>query len=285
MTVDAALVGVGVLVGVVVVVQLGRYLAGGRGVRVGAQVVRVWAPGRRAPRRDGVPAEVAFTDPGTGREYVLGVRGGLGGKLDAAWVGREVDVRFPAGKPEKFRVLSGPGGPNRELISIGVGGFVVAIVMVGRFTSGNGRFGWVMAGFGVLWVLISAATIVVAIREIAHRRALMGAPIAVPGRVVTLIESNHNGEDGESSHSYTPVVAFTTHEGREVLGISQVGNAGRRTWTGREVPVLYAPADPAVFRLDYATDRFSAGCGVFLLLFFLLFGIALTAGGVVVAGL
>lgn len=287
MTVDTALVGVSVLIGAFVLVQLGRYvLGGGRGVLVRARVVRMWQPAVSGARLiDGVPGEVAFVAPGTDREIVLTVRGGRGGKLNAAWEGREVLVRCPVGKPERFRVVDGPRGADRRLLSAAVGTFVIAVVLAARFTTGSHRFGLAMTGFGLLWTAMSATLLVLAAREARRRRTAMSRkPAAVTGRVVAVLGSRSRGEPGESSPAYMPVVAFTTLSGLEVLGVSQVGNATRRTWAGREVPVLYAPADPAVFHLDYAPDNFAAGFGAFLLAFFLFFGVVLSAAGLVVAG-
>jgi hypothetical protein len=288
MTVDTALVGVCVLVGVWVLVQLGRYvLGGGRGELVRARVVRMWQPAVTGARWvDGVPAQVAFVAPGTDREMVLAVRGGRGGKLNAAWEGREVLVRCPAGKPERFQVVDGRGGADRRVLSAAVGLFVIGITLAARFTSGSHRFGLAMTGFGVLWTVMAATLLVLSARESARRRTAMSrTPVAVTGRVVAVLGSHRSREAGEAGAVYTPVVAFTTVSGIDVLGVSHVGRANRRTWAGREVPVLYAPADPAVFHLDYPSDNFAADFGAFLLAFFLFFGVVLSAAGLVVAGI
>lgn len=286
MTVDTALVGVCVLTGAAVLVQLGRYVAdGGRGVLVRARVVRMWQPAVTGARRaDGVPGEVAFVAPGTDREMLLPVRGGRGGKLDAAWEGREVTVRCPVGRPERFRVVGDRGGADSRVLSAAVGTFVLGMVLAARFTSDSHGYGLAMFGFGAAWALMSATLLVLSAREAVRRRTAMSrTPAAVTGRVVAVLGTRRGGEPGESSPGYAPVVAFTTRSGIEVLGISRVAKAARRTWAGREVPVLYAPADPAVFHLDYPSDRFAAGFSAFLLAFFLFFGVVLSAAGLVVA--
>lgn len=283
MTFDRIVIVWCVVFGAVALFGLGRYAVRGqrRGVRAAARVLRAWEPPRAGAHRSlGVPAELGFVDPLTGREVVGATRGGRYGRLEAAWPGREVEVRYAAGDPDGFRVVRGPGPPDRDLLAAAVGISVVTVILLDRLASGTG-FGWILIAFGALWTAATGSVLIATVRESLRRgRALRGPTATVPGTVVAVFESKHDKEDeGGTSHIYTPVVTFTTHEGLTVLGIVPVGTSGRRTWAGREVPVRYATADPSVFHLDRFTDRSAAGCGLVFLVLFSLFGPAFTAAG------
>lgn len=273
-----------VVFGALAVVGIGRYAVRGRrrGARATARVLRAWEPPvAAAHRRLGVPAELGFVDPLTGREVVGPTRGGRHGRLEAAWPGREVEVRFAPDSPSDFRVIRGPGRPDPDLAGAAVGISLVTVVILDRLTSGNG-FGWLLVVFGALWTAVTGSVLIAAARETLHRgRVLRGPTATVPGTVVAVFESKHDEEDeGSTSHVYTPVVRFTTHEGLTIIGVVPTGTSSRRTWAGREVPVRYAVTDPSVFHLDRLTDRSAAGCGLLFLALFALFGPVFTAAGV-----
>ncbi|MYS21307.1 Protein of unknown function, partial [Streptomyces sp. DvalAA-14] len=120
MGIDGVLLGVGGGFGALALLGYGRAFAGvsraRRAVRVPARVVRVERlPESGAQSSHGIPVVVGFTDPDTGREYALPAAGGRRGTLDAAWEGRQVEVRFPPGKPDRFRLRELSAGPRRGL--------------------------------------------------------------------------------------------------------------------------------------------------------------------------
>jgi hypothetical protein len=236
-------------------------------------VLRVEEPAARgAQRLPGVLAEIGFVDPAGGRE-IVGVN--RQGRLDAAWVGREVEVRFPPGKPEKFRVVAGAGEVDRELARPATLFAVAAVALIARAATGPGMR-WLVVGFCALWTLVNVHILVSAIRRLSYRRARLTAPAQVTGRIVALLENRSSGDDGMSSVTYTPVVRFTTLDGLAVTGVCQIGGTSRRQSLGRELPLRYAPDDPSVFEPDQPGDRAGAGCGLFVAGLFFLVGIAIT---------
>jgi hypothetical protein len=195
--------------------------------------------------------------------------------LDAAWVGREVGVRFPAGKPEKFRVVEGPRRVDRELARPAVLLAAAAVALVARAVAGPG-VRWLGVGFCALWTLVSVFILIAAIREFSYRRAHLTAPARVTGRIVALLESSSTqAETGGSTTTYTPVVSFTTLDGVVVTGVCP-GTTSRRESPGRELPLRYAPKDPSVFEPDRLADRGSAVVGIVVTGLFILIGIAFT---------
>ncbi|WP_370740959.1 hypothetical protein [Streptomyces sp. Ncost-T10-10d] len=79
----------------------GRSLAGvtraQRAVWVKARIVEVGQPAHGDSEKPGIPVTFAFQDPATGQEFTLPNAGRHGDAIREAWVGREVDVRYPPG--------------------------------------------------------------------------------------------------------------------------------------------------------------------------------------------
>jgi len=195
--------------------------------------------------------------------------------LDAAWVGREVGVRYPAGKPEKFRVVGGSRRVDPELARPAWLLAAAAVTLVARAIAGPG-IRWLGVGFCALWTLLSVFILIAAIREFSYRRAHLTAPARVTGRIVALLESSSmQTESGTSTVTYTPVVSFTTLDGLVVTGVSP-GTTSRRRVPGHELPLRYAPDDPSVFEPERLTDRGSAVVGIVMTCLFVLIGIAFT---------
>jgi hypothetical protein len=263
----------------------GRYLADGGGrrrIRARARVVRVWDPPKEGARRSsGIPAEITFVAPDSGREMVLSAedRG-----LDAAWPGRAIEVRYPAGRPERFRVTSGPRRLDRDLGASATATSLLLLVLVGHFTDNDG-FHKELIGFGVLWMAVSAVILAFRLAEIVRRRVLLASRAPATGRIVAVLTSRYGPEESpKSAVLFTPVVTFTTHEGHQVTAVCPVGSSSRYYWAGREVSLHYARTDHSVFALDLLGDRLLVAGGLLLLVFFFTFGAALTVAGLLLTG-
>ena len=269
------------VVGARALVRIGRYaVAHRRVVRQSARVVRVpdFEPGP-VLREAGVPAELAFVDPAHGREAVGMTRGGRYGRLDAVWEGREVPVRYVRGRPQDFLVEGGPPWrTRRELVAPLAWLFLALLPLPARFAPGPG-FGWVLLASGAAWALATGTVLGLALRETRRRAVLLAAPARVTGTVVAVLERHDPDKDDRGALAYTPVVAFTTDDGRAVTALSCPHTSTRRAWVGCGIPIRYAPADPSVFALDRPTDHPAAGCGLGVLGLALTIGLALTACG------
>lgn len=255
-----------------------------RMVRVAARVVRVEPPSTGAPRSAGVPVVLAFTDPAGGQELTVPATGGGNGRLDAAWVGREIEVSFPPGQPYRFRMLSRPGqGRWRGLVGPALALLVVVASLLIRFSFEAG-FGLGLCGLGLLWTGAAAASLRFAVREYGRRRALLASSATVPGEVVAIVEDERRDDDGHTHVTYTPVVTFSPRGGPAVTGVAGLGSSSghhHRDSVGRRVAVVHSTTDPSVFHLEDASERAAMTCGLLFLLFFLLGGMAVTVTGAV----
>ncbi|MGW7448476.1 hypothetical protein [Kitasatospora sp. NPDC054795] len=96
--------------GAVALVGYGRSLAGltraQRAVRVKGRIERVREPRNGSSPNDGIAVVVRFQDPSTGEEFVVTNDSGTGDRISTAWVGREVGIRYPRGRPHAFRFTS-----------------------------------------------------------------------------------------------------------------------------------------------------------------------------------
>lgn len=94
--------------GVLALIGYGRSLAGvtraQRAVRVPGRIAEVRVPEHGGPDIPGIPMAVAFPDPGTGQEHILPHVSESGFQLCAVWVGREIAVIHPPGRPERFEI-------------------------------------------------------------------------------------------------------------------------------------------------------------------------------------
>lgn len=271
------------VLGVFAALGYGRSLAGTsraqRAVRVGARIERVDVPPHRADSGRGVPAVLVFQNPADGQILTLPTTGGGNRTLHVAWVGRRIGVRFPPGKPHKFRVVERPSGRvPRGLVAPTIALLLIAAALVGSFAFAHG-YGWALLGGGALWTGLMVAALRVGSRRAAERKALLASAVSVPGRVVSVLEHTATDDEGRTRTTYTPVVTFTTYDGTVVTGLCSAGIRDARRSLGRELPVHYAPADPAVFTADVTADRRSVGCGLFFLGLFALGGVALMVVG------
>ncbi|MFI8438252.1 DUF3592 domain-containing protein [Streptomyces sp. NPDC079020] len=267
--------------GVWALVGYGRALAGAtrsqRTVRVTGRIVEVRTPPHGSPGTAGIPVMIAFADAVTGQEHVLPYVAERGIELNTVWVGREVAVLHPPGDPDRFWISYGlqDGEDGRAWPN-----FAVFLLYAGLVTDIAIRYGypWALLGVGGPLTVAMVSLLRHDLRLIRVEAAHMAAAVRVPGRIVAVLKSVC--EDGESvSTSYTPVLVFTTHEGTAVTARLRNGVRRPADWYGRELPVRYAPEDPAVFTLDRAAARRSGIWGiVFIVVLLLLCAVATVAG-------
>jgi hypothetical protein len=254
---------------------------GARAVRVEARVVRVEAPPPGARRSAGIPAVLAFRDAATGQELTVPTTA-ANGTLEAAWVGRRIEVRHPPGQPYRFRMLTRPGeGRLRGLALPVAAGLAVLAALLVRFSFEVG-YGLALLGLGLGWTAAGALALRAGLREHDRRQALLATSATVPGEVVSVVEDESRDDDGHTHVTYTPVVAFTPAGGPTVTGVATLASSGphhHRDTLGARVPVRHSVADPAVFHLQDSPERATAACGLVLLVLFTLGGAALTAVG------
>ncbi|MEU6848332.1 DUF3592 domain-containing protein [Actinacidiphila alni] len=262
---------------------------GARAVRVPARIVRVERPSSGARRSAGVPVVLAFRDPATGQELTVPTTGAHSGTLDAAWAGREIEVRFPPGQPYRFRMLTRPGqGRWQGLRLPAVAAFFVLAALLVRLSFVAG-YGLGLLGLGALWTAALGTALRASLREYGRRRALLASPGTADGEIVAILEDERRDDDGHVHVSYTPVVTFTPPGAPTVTGVPAPGSATsrhhHRDALGLRIPVHYATVDPSVFHLDGASDRATMTCGLIALFPFALAGVALmVVGAVALAG-
>lgn len=260
----------------------GRSLAGvtraQRAVWVKARIVAVGRPAHGASRKPGIPVTLAFQDPSTGREFTLPNAGEHGDAIEVAWVGREVEVRYPSGQPLRFAVVldadgekSGRTGPDCAVMLLLIGLVIHATVRWGHPAA--------LLGFGAL--AAAAALRSPDIRLVRARNALLDSAVAVPARVVAVTKDIYVDPDAGENVSHTPVVTFTTRDGTHVTVLSRTGirNPGRSLH--RDLTIHYAPTDPAVHTADLAADRRSGARAVAFIVVLLLAGVAAVVVGAV----
>ncbi|MFH8989612.1 DUF3592 domain-containing protein [Streptomyces sp. NPDC017940] len=248
-----------------------------RAVWVPARVVRVEQPAHGASKQPGIPVTLAFHDPATGREFTLTNTGRHGPAVGEAWVGRVLEVRYPRGRPHRFRVVFDPDekkgrtGPNCALVLLLVGVVVHATVARG--------YPWALLGFGVLLVAFAAAS--PDIRLARTRDALLASAVAVPARVVSVTKDVYNDGEGGDIVNHAPVVTFTTLEGVDVTVLCREGIASPGRSLGRELTIHYAPSDPAVYTADPVADRRNNRKSIGVIVLLALVGAAGVVAGVV----
>lgn len=273
--------------GTVALVGYGRSLAGvtgaQRAVRVTGRIERVTEPRHGSSGREGIAVVVTFRDPATGEEFTVTNDGERGDLIRAAWLGREVGIRYPPGRPHAFRFVSdledgrrGLGWPNFAAFLVYAGLVVVAVVDWG--------WPWALLGFGVPWTLLGVAYAPGSLRVTRERAAALASVAPVPGRVIAVLEDVTVDEDGDTLTHRRPVVSFTTHEGTAVIAYCPDGLRDPARAFGRELTVHYRPDDPAVFTPDLASEhrsrRLDFGCSVVAVLA----GVAaLVVGGIALA--
>ncbi|MFJ3221409.1 DUF3592 domain-containing protein [Kitasatospora sp. NPDC086801] len=244
--------------GTVALLGYGRSLAGvtraQRTVRVMRRIERVQQPRHGGSEKDGIAVVVSFQDPSTGQEFTVTNDGDCGDRISTAWTGREIGVRYPRGRPHAFRFTNdlwdgryGLGWPNFAVFMIYVGLVVVAAIDWG--------WPWALIGVGAPWTVVIACYLPRDARRVRRRLDTLAAMVPVPGRVVAVVKNVHTDEDGYTSTSQTPVVAFTTHEGVAVTAYCPSGLPDPANSHGRDVTIHYSPADPADFTPNLAAEH------------------------------
>ncbi|TDC72180.1 DUF3592 domain-containing protein [Streptomyces hainanensis] len=242
-----------------------------RAVWVRARIVRVDQPAHWESKHPGIPVVVAFQDPASGREFTLSNAGKHGSAIHEAWVGREVEARYPRGRPDRFRVVldtdgekSGRSGPNC-LVWLLLVGLVVHAAVVGGWP-------WALLGSGGLLTVLAACS--PDIRLARERAARLAASVAVPARVVAVTRDVYRDGEGSEIINHAPVVTFTTVEGTHVTVLSLDGIPQPSRSLGRELTVHYVPGNPAVYTTDLAADRREGRKAVAFIVVLLLAGLA-----------
>lgn len=243
---------------------------------VKARIVEVGQPAHGASKEPGIPVTVAFQDPCTGREFILPNAGKHGGAIEEAWVGREFEVRYPPGRPDRFRVVldtacekNGCIGPNCTVILLLIGLAIHATVI----------WGWPAAllGFGALVTAFAAAS--PDIRLARARDALLASAVAVPARVVAVTKDVYTDGEGSEIVNHAPIVTFTTLEGTHVTVLSRDGIPAPGRSLGRDLTLYYAPSDPAVYTTDLAADRRGNESAIGVIIILLVGGVAAMVTG------
>ncbi|MEV7942002.1 MULTISPECIES: DUF3592 domain-containing protein [unclassified Kitasatospora] len=251
--------------GTLALLGYGRSLAGvtraQRTVRVMGRIERVQEPRHGGSEGDGIAVVVTFQDSSTGQEFTVTNDGDCGDRINTAWTGREIGIRYPPGRPHAFRFTNdlwagryGLGWPNFAVFLIYVGLVVVAAIDWG--------WPWALIGVGAPWSVFLACSLPQEVRQARSRFDTLAAMVPVPGRVVAVVRNVRTDEDGYTSTSQTPVVAFTTHEGVAVTAYCFSGLPDPTNSYGRNVTIHYSPADPADFTPDLASAQRSWRSGV-----------------------
>ncbi|ELP69039.1 hypothetical protein STRTUCAR8_00334 [Streptomyces turgidiscabies Car8] len=249
-----------------------------RAVWVTARIVDVRQPEHGASKYPGIPVTVAFQDPAGGREFVLPNAGRHGDGIDEAWVGRELAVRYPRGRPHRFRVVLDTAGekngrvfPNCTVVLLLVGLVVHATVLWG--------YPWALLGFGALLTAFAATS--GDLRRVRGRDVLLSSAVAVPARVVAVTKDVFQDGEGDEVVNHAPVITFTTRQGTHVTVLSRDGVPRPGRSLGRHLTIHYAPDDPRVYTLDPAAERRHNETDVGVVLILLIAGLAAVVTGVV----
>ncbi|MEV1070031.1 DUF3592 domain-containing protein [Streptomyces sp. NPDC050263] len=257
-------------------VGYGRSLAGvtraQRAVWAKARIVAVQQPAHGDSEKPGIPVTLTFQDPATGQEFTLSNDGRHGDAVKEAWVGREIDVRYPPGQPLRFAVVL--GGPREQTGREGPD-CAVMLLLIGLVIHATVRWGcpWALLGFGALLTLFAVRS--PDIRMVRARNALLASAVAVPARVVAVTKDVYTDDEaGCDIVVHTPVIAFTTHEGSHVTVLTHEGIPDPGRSLHRALTVHYAPTDPAVHTADRAADRRSGARNIAFVVALLLTGIA-----------
>ncbi|MEV5683467.1 DUF3592 domain-containing protein [Streptomyces sp. NPDC052164] len=244
---------------------------------VQARIVEVGQPAHGASKWPGIPVTVAFRDPATGREFILPNAGKHGSAIEEAWVGREFEVRYPPGRPDRFRVVLDTAGEKNGRMGPNC---TVALLLIGLAIHATVIWAWPAAllGFGALVTAFAAAS--PDIRLARARDALLASAVAVPARVVAVTKDVYTDGEGDELVNHAPVVTFTTLEGTPVTVLSRDGIRAPGRSLGRELTLYYAPSDPAVYTTDLAADRRDNERSIGVIIMLLVGGVAAMVTGV-----
>ncbi|MFJ4683119.1 DUF3592 domain-containing protein [Streptomyces sp. NPDC088789] len=225
-----------------------------RMVRVRGRIERVREPRHGGSRRGGISVVVSYPDPATGQDVTVTNDGERGEAISLAWPGREVEVSYPRGRPHAFRLSTHLGDSGRGLCWPY---FAVFLMYVGAVVAVAIERGWPWAliGFCGALAVLSAFYLPENIRDTNRRIHRLSTMTAVPGRVVAVLKDVSTDEDGHTATTLTPVVAFTTADGRAVTAHITSERPDLTRSYGHEVTVHHVPDDPAVFTLDRVAEH------------------------------
>ncbi|MBD0692775.1 DUF3592 domain-containing protein [Streptomyces sp. CBMA123] len=267
--------------GVVALAGFGRSLAGvtraQRTVRLTGRIVRVGEPRHGGSRQGGIAVVVVYRDPASGQDVTVTNDGERGEMITAAWVGREIGVSHPRGRPHAYRFANLPEEPSRGL---GRPAFALFLVYAGLVVLAALHWGWpwTLIGFGGPWALLGVVHLPGAVRDKNARLGRLAAMDSVEGRVVAVLKDvSVDQDDGHTSTTITPVLSFTTRAGTAVTAHCTEHLVDPAGAYGRELTVHHTPDDPAEFTLDRAAERRSEERG---LLFHVLLTVVLAATAV-----
>ncbi len=249
-----------------------------RAVWLTARIVAVEQPAHGASKHPGIPVTVAFQDPDSGREFVLPNAGRHGDSIDEAWVGREIAVRHPRGRPDRFRVVLDTAGEKKGLVFPNC---TVVLLLIGLVVHATVLWGcpWALLGFGALVTAFAGAS--GDLRRVRARDVLLSSAVAVPARVVAVTKDVYQDGEGDEIVNHVPVIAFTTREGTHVTVLSRDGVPQPGRSLGRDLTVHYAPDDPSVYTLDPAAERRHHETDVGTVVILLIAGLAAVVTGAV----
>ncbi|WP_371657545.1 DUF3592 domain-containing protein [Streptomyces sp. NBC_00280] len=258
--------------------SLARLTPAQRAVWVTARIVEVGQPAHGASKRPGIPVTVAFQDPDSGREFALPNAGKHGDSIDAAWVGRELAVRYPRGRPDRFRVVLDIWGEKKGLVAPNC---TVALLLIGLVIHATVAWGypWALLGFGTLLTALTATGR--DLRAVRARDALLSSAVAVPARVVAVTKDVYQDGEGDEIVNHAPVVTFTTDEGTQVTVLSRDGIPEPGRSLDRDLTIHYAPDDLTVYTPDLAAERRDHETTVGVIIILLIAGIAAVVAGAV----
>lgn len=227
-----------------------------RTVRVQGRIERVRAPRHGGSRRGGIWVVVSYRDPSTGQDVIVTNDGERGESITAAWIGREIGVHYPRGRPHAFGFTNQPEEGGRGL---GWPNFAVFLIYVGLLVVAAIDWGWPWALIGSCgpWAVVIACYLPENVRDTHRRREGLAAMVDVPGRIVAVLRDVSTDGEGGTVTTITPVVAFTTREDAAVTAYCSSGVPDPASAYGRDVTVHYTPADPAGFSLDRAAEHLS----------------------------
>ncbi|MGJ5894272.1 DUF3592 domain-containing protein [Streptomyces niveiscabiei] len=245
------------VLGVAALAGYGRSLSGmtkaQRTVRAPGRIERVREPRHGGSCRGGVSVVVTYVEPETGQQVTVTNEGERGEKITEAWAGREIEVNHPRGRPHAYAFATTPTEPGRGL---GWPNFAVFLMYAGCVVYLAVEYAWPWALVGCCGPLavLGALHLPENVRESRARKERLASMVAVPGKVIAVLKDVSTDSEGSTTTTITPVVAFTTADGRAVTAHCRSGIPDPTASYGRDVTVHHDPADPARFVFDPAAE-------------------------------